>query len=222
MSEDPFDDIDPDAYRDREGDPFDSLETGDDAEDGTDTAPDDESGDSAPSVPDSGRGSGEAAADTGGEPDPFEYMDDGPAGDGRAGGDRTQDDERGAVDVAGDAFGEVDVSRGDPFEGADSAFQQVDVDSVDPDTVWDRFTEHAEADDPHEALGGEAVPEDAPDTVTVPKGRFCQTCPHFTAPPDIGCTHEGTDIVRFVDSDRVRVSNCPVVAERRELGERFE
>jgi len=213
MTEDPFDDLD-DARRDREGDPFANLDA--------------EGDDDTPSVSDADEVTGDAESDPN-SADPFEYMDER-----RGDADRDQtsntegdgeDDERvdQPVDVAGDAFGDVDVSRGDPFEESDSAFQRVDVDSVDPDAVWDRFTESAErTDDGHEALGGETVPEDAPDTVEVPKGRFCQTCPHFSAPPEVECTHEGTEVLGFVGSDEVRVTNCPVVEERRELGETYE
>ncbi|PSP53733.1 hypothetical protein BRC67_01020 [Halobacteriales archaeon QH_3_68_24] len=139
--------------------------------------------------------------------DPFEHFDEG--------------DER--PDLQSGAVGDVDISRGDPFESADGPFQQVDVDSVDPDAVWARFTEGADPAEATEAsLGGEEVPEDAPDVVTVPKGRFCQTCPHFSAPPEAACDHEGTELRTFVGTDGVRVSNCPVVRERRELGETFE
>ncbi|MEF8852718.1 MAG: hypothetical protein V5A44_11195 [Haloarculaceae archaeon] len=172
--------------------------------------------------PDAGTRGG-ADADTSGDPGPFEYIEDRPVEGSHEQDAEDRPDGAGAdtVDVAADAFGDVDVSRGDPFEESGSAFERVDVDSVDPDAVWDRFTESAErTGDPTAAThGGEAVPEDA---VTVPKGRFCQTCPHFTSPPDTSCTHEGTEILRFVGTDGVRVENCPVVGERRELGETFE
>lgn len=190
---DPFDDLD--EYEDREGDPFAHLD------------------DAAPGVPDEGDGrdDGEAvdddddaderdAAFEGGDFD--ESVDESVAGS-----------SAGSVDVAGDPFGDVDVSRGDPFESADSPFQRVDVDAVDADEVWRRFTEgtDAAAADP---------PED--DVVTVSKHAFCEGCPHFTAPPDVECTHEGTEILEFVGPDDVRVSNCPIVRERRELGEVHE
>jgi hypothetical protein len=217
VAEDPFDDMDADAHRDREGDPFEHL----DPEGGAD---------GTPSVPDSESDSG---AEERPDDDPFEYAADASAGDREGprasdqsggGGDESSGSRAGrSVDVAADAFGDVDVSRGDPFEESSGAFERVDVESVDPDAVWERFTESAEkADAAHASLGGEAVPEDAPETVEVPKGRFCQTCPHFTAPPEIECTHDGTEIHTFVGSDEVRVSNCPILRERRELGETYE
>jgi hypothetical protein len=188
VSDDPFEDLDPDAYRDREGDPFEYLGGGPSADEDRES----------PSGPDEETDEHEAASVTGDT-------------------DRT-------VDVSGEAFGDVDVSRGDPFESADSPFRQVDVDSVDPDEVWERFTGGAERAEqtPTETLGGEEVADDAADVVEVPKGRFCQTCPHFSAPPETTCNHPGTEILTFVDSDEVRVSNCPVVRERRELGETYD
>jgi len=222
MSEDPFDHLNDD--RDREGDPFESLddETPTGRTDDEAWSPPD-AGDGEPSVPNTGS-SDRTDADTGGS-DPFEYIEDRPAENGGEPGDEERPGGAGGdtVDVAGDAFGDVDVSRGDPFEETGSAFQRVDVDSVDPDAVWNRFTENTKrTDDPAEtSLGGEDVPDDVSETVEVPKGRFCQTCPHFSPPPETSCRHEGTEIRRFVGTDDVRVRNCPVVAERRELGETF-
>jgi len=203
MAEDPFDEID-DDYDDREGDPFDRLAGPDDGPPPEET--ESGGGDSRPLADTDA--SGTAGSDAAANADP-----DAPGG---AEQDRN-------VDVAADPFGDVDISRGDPFESADGPFQQVDVDSADPDAVWDRFTEGADPAEATEAsLGGEEVAEDAPDVVTVPKGRFCQTCPHFSAPPAATCGHEGTELRTFVGTDEVRVSNCPVVRERRELGETFE
>ena len=189
MSDDPFDDLNGDAYRDREGDPFEAFDEtgdGDEDEDGAET------------------GTPEEPATSG---DPFEYL----------GGEPVEGSDA-------DRTGDVDVSRGDPFESADSPFRQVDVESVDPDEVWERFTGEAERVEQKqsEALGGESVPEDAADVVGGPKGRFCQTCPPFSAPPETACSHPGTELLTFVGTDEVGVSNCPVVQERRELGETYE
>jgi len=211
VSDDPFEDLDPDDYCDREGNPFDAFGGDEDDPDALDV----------PEAEDESEPSG----------DPFEYLGGGDPPDDADPASRpdTEDDRAAAsgeqtVDVSADAFGEVDVSRGDPFESADSPFRQVDVESVDPDEVWERFTGEVERAETNrnEALGGEEVPDDAADVVEVPKGRFCQTCPHFSTPPETACSHPGTEVLTFVDSDKVRVSNCPVVRERRELGETYD
>lgn len=190
---DPFDDLD--DRDDRHGDPF--AELGDvDApteDDGSDGDSAERNDDPAPGVPD--------PDDEGLETDATDRADAGAVP-----GEQ--------VDVTADPFGEVDVSRGDPFEAADSPFQQVDVAGVDPDEVWERFTADATSEPEGEK------PER--DVVVVSKHEFCEGCPHFTAPPDVECTHDGTAIVEFVGPDDVRVENCPIVRERRELGEIHE
>lgn len=184
------------------------------------------------------------------EPDPFEYLGspdsgespreerEGPEDDGVRGADlgpdpivnppadgsSGADGEPGAapgVDVAGDPLGGVDVSRGDPFDSADNPFERVDVDGVDPDEVWERFT--ADAASGADGTDDDGGPErDEDDVVDVSKHRFCETCPHFSDPPETACGHPGTDVLEFVGTDQVRVANCPVVRERRELGEVHE
>ncbi|WP_436931302.1 hypothetical protein [Halosimplex halobium] len=222
---DPFDSFD--DYRDREGDPFDSLGEAPDGDRSGGTGGDDSGGDEESA----GR---EPAA--GVDPDPFEYVDDrdggsertdsGVAGDpldSGAGGDSFDGDSGG-----GDPFGErgddpladVEVSEGDPFESASSAFERSGVEGIDPDEVWDRLTADPDAD---AAAGGDGEVDppdgDEDDVVTVSKHSYCEGCEHFSPPPDVTCTHEGTDILEFVGVDDVRVSNCPVVEERRELEE---
>lgn len=160
------------------------------------------------------------------EGDPFEALDGDPGDDDRPpgpdaeGADASTDDggatggppmDDWTVDVSGDPFGDVDVSRGDPFESDASSFASEDVDAVDPDAVWDRFTATAESA-ARDGSSGE-------DVTVVPKHRFCETCPHFSDPPEVRCTHDGTTILAFVGPDDVRVADCPVVRERRELGE---
>lgn len=44
----------------------------------------------------------------------------------------------------------------------------------------------------------------------VSKRRYCQRCEHFSDPPAMACTREGTEIEALVGSDRFRVRNCPV------------
>ncbi|MGM0448451.1 MAG: hypothetical protein ACQERM_09415 [Methanobacteriota archaeon] len=49
------------------------------------------------------------------------------------------------------------------------------------------------------------------DERVIDKRSYCQRCPHFTAPPETACSHEGTEIVESVDFSRFRVRNCPMV-----------
>ncbi|SDG17185.1 hypothetical protein SAMN04488067_11843 [Halorubrum xinjiangense] len=49
------------------------------------------------------------------------------------------------------------------------------------------------------------------DEHVIDKRSYCQRCPHFTAPPETACSHEGTEIVESVDFSRFRVRNCPMV-----------
>ena len=98
---------------------------------------------------------------------------------------------------------------GDPFTSPDSAFDRMDVGDLDEDDVWEAIADA-------EARG--SVADAAERTYAeVSKHRFCETCPHFTGPPAVACTHEGTEILEFLDLETVRVVDCPIVEERREL-----
>jgi hypothetical protein len=126
---------------------------------------------------------------------------------------------RAAESSDADADSEFDSDSNSEFgagEGdapATSPFESMAVDSVDPETLWAEL-----ADDRSGTVGvdarAEAV-ESAPGARehVVPKRSFCQSCPHFAAPPTFACTREGTDIVEVVDADRFRVRNCPMVGD---------
>jgi hypothetical protein len=92
-------------------------------------------------------------------------------------------------------------------------FESVEVDHVDDDAVWESFVEGETGPEERVGLGADAEQAADPAEHVVPKRDFCQRCPHFTDPPEVACTHEGTDIVEAVDADRFRVRNCPVVEE---------
>jgi hypothetical protein len=51
----------------------------------------------------------------------------------------------------------------------------------------------------------------------VEKRSYCQGCEYFSAPPEVHCTHQGTEILEAVDMEHFRVVDCPVVAEDEEL-----
>ncbi len=88
-------------------------------------------------------------------------------------------------------------------------FEQQETASVDPDAVWEQL----EADDTSEA---DETPVQTEPRV-VEKATYCESCPYFSAPPDMYCTHDGTEIRRLVDFDHVEVVNCPIVKQNDEL-----
>jgi hypothetical protein len=233
--EDPFQYLD-DEFEGRETDPFDELdadatasdddpgftEESDDSDGGSD-APDSEWGaaDSTPGV--TGDRSEGADRDDGTEGDPF--LDTGGVESGEGGepsptmgGDPSADPsvETGAPDSDPDTdpLAGVDVPTGDPFEDSDvgggsSEFDAAGVSEIDSDAVWEQFVDVQSRD---------ARLDREEETTDVSKHDFCETCPHFSPPPEIHCSHEGTEILEFLDMETVRVVDCPIVAERRELG----
>jgi len=110
-----------------------------------------------------------------------------------------------------DPFGDLGDREGDPFGSAESAFERMDVDGLDPDAVWESLAE-AEA-------RGSVTERDDGVYAEVSKHSFCEQCEYFSEPPDATCTHEGTQIIEFLDMETVRVFDCPVVEQRRELHE---
>lgn len=207
---------------DREGDPFERLGDGDDADEEATANTDPAAEDGPASDTDAG-----VAGDAPDRPDPF--VDPGPAGgplddtaaaDGAStedpqafGGDTGSSDDT-IVDTdgpAGDPFAGMDEPAGDPFDGGDSVFEQVDVGSVDTDDVWSSITDDDRGDDE------EPVVPDDDRHAEVSKHAFCEQCEHFSEPPDAHCTHETAEIIEYLDMDRVRLLDCPVVAERAEL-----
>ena len=112
-----------------------------------------------------------------------------------------------------DPFAGMEDREGDPFEGGESAFERVDVGSVDADSVWEEIT--ADEDD---GPAGASVAE-VPDVgyAEVSKHRYCEQCEFFSGPPEVACSHEEARILEFVDMETVRLADCPVVAEQRAL-----
>lgn len=112
---------------------------------------------------------------------------------------------------SGPSFSASGDREGDPFGGVDSAFAEMDVEKLDPDSVWQELTS---------AQSRGSVGDARKRTYAeVSKHAYCEQCEHFSDPPDIHCTHEGTEIVEFLDMETVRVVDCPVVAEREKLEE---
>jgi hypothetical protein len=115
-------------------------------------------------------------------------------------------------------------TTGDGADPAADPFDDLDVEDVDEADVWAELDEGEAAavdGDLFDRLADENPTEQVePDldadgeTTVVPKSKYCKRCEYFADPPDVSCTHPGTTIAEVVDSERFRVRNCPVVADR--------
>jgi|AntRauTorcE11898_2_1112593.scaffolds.fasta_scaffold00043_34 hypothetical protein len=99
----------------------------------------------------------------------------------------------------------------------DDAFEQMDVGGPAEEDVWESLDADAGTDDwPDDGAerGGEtSAPGEGDTEHVVSKRTYCQRCPHFTSPPEVACTHEGTTVVEAVGFDEFRVRNCPMISE---------
>jgi hypothetical protein len=114
-----------------------------------------------------------------------------------------------------------DAQRDDPFDelgpadseaDLDDAFERMDVGGAADEDVWESLDE----DDVGPAVGTDdatSVPGEDDTEHVVAKRTYCQQCPHFTPPPEVACTHEGTSILESVGFDEFRVRNCPMISE---------
>lgn len=151
-------------------------------------------------------------------------------GDGSS--DGTSDGERSASGNVAAPAGSTDEDRpgGDPLSEFDEPdddlaelFSEVAVEDVDAQAVWSELDasgspgtgDGAASDDHFEVPDADAVLREGADEAVVSKASYCQRCEYFSSPPDVGCSHPGTEIVELVDVKHFRVRNCPVVAQRR-------
>ena len=188
----------------REGDPFERLDEGGD----------DEAGDSAEHDGGDESDGGDAPDDTEEvrvPDDPFaEFEREGASSDDTvpaADSGPPGDDHDLSADV--DPFADVPDREGDPFGGGESVFERVDVGEVDADEVWASMTDDEGDEEP--------VAPDESRYAEVSKHAYCEQCEFFAEPPDAHCTHASAEIIEYLDMDRVRLLDCPVVAERAEL-----
>jgi hypothetical protein len=223
--EDPFEQFE--DVSDRDGDPFERLgdadegSDGDTDDDGGTADTDDHSGwDGDPLGGSNGTGDGSASETTDGPR--YDAHDTTPAdhADGLPDGvsdreDESGDDGDGVVEMdepeidtgTDDPFGDVGKRTGDPFE--DDVFEEMDIEELDPDEVWASIADAEER--------GSVSQQAERIYAEVSKHRFCEQCEFFSKPPDVACSHEGTEILEFLDQETVRLVDCPVVAERKEL-----
>lgn len=132
-------------------------------------------------------------------------MTDVPDADGGGGSERADAgagaDGRDPEDPLGDLAEDVRRRRRRGDADAEDPFEAVDVKDVDREELWRQISEGGAA-----ATGGEEV-------TVVSKRDYCHRCEHFSEPPEIRCTHDGTRIEELVGVDRFRVIDCPVVRE---------
>ncbi|WP_436935900.1 hypothetical protein [Halovenus marina] len=204
---DPFERLEADAP-DREGDPFERLDPSATSSETEPSEPNsrDQPSESFEPEPDPGtlesgtRSSGDHSGSDTTPPGSAAGDSDTPG----AGPDRSVTDFEGG-DLDADSF-EPAEREGDPFASLEGPFEDTSTDGVDPDAVWETLDRAESVRD---------TPQRTYDEVS--KHSYCEQCEHFSEPPEIHCSHEGTEIVEFPDSETVRVVDCPVVARRREL-----
>ena len=221
--EDPFEELEEDVEG-REGDPFDALEAhgerGEESPGGPEQRAEDPLGEP-------GEPQGEAPAEEGAddasrspwgeplEPDTTDERAGTPVTPEGAEGSQTVEPER-ELDVGSESgvgeqadVGTVGGREGDPFEAMGDAFTEMDVEGVQPDEVWEQLTDAQSRGSVHE--------HQSRTYAEVSKHSYCEQCEHFSEPPAVSCSNEGTEIVEFLNVETVRVVDCPIVAERKEL-----
>ncbi|QZA88766.1 hypothetical protein K0C01_00930 [Salinarchaeum sp. IM2453] len=107
----------------------------------------------------------------------------------------------------GDLAATIDERQRDST-GGDGLFDEKSVPEIDTETVWEQL----DAESAEEI----AAPEKE-EVRTISKETYCETCEYFSAPPDMKCSHEGTEIRELVDFEQVVVVNCPIVRQDEEL-----
>lgn len=88
----------------------------------------------------------------------------------------------------------------------DETFREMSYREIESERLWDSLDEEAADDGPSEPVG---PPGPGDDEQVIPK-RTCETCPYLSAPPEVACTHDGTEILELVGVDEHRVVNCPM------------
>ncbi|WP_226041972.1 hypothetical protein [Natrinema sp. DC36] len=108
----------------------------------------------------------------------------------------------------------------------DDLFDRHDAADIDGDRLWERL----EADRA-EVSSGTGEPSDSAESGgalrladreirEVEKRSYCQGCEHFTEPPDVDCTRDGTAILAVTTMGTFRVADCPFVLEDEALENR--
>lgn len=153
------------------------------------------------------------------------------------GGDKATDDADGGEDEApvdpddaaplSDLASEVD--EGDLAETEQELFEQRSAPGIDREALWRQVADEETAERAIEEMdveddGPQVRHPDRGDSVdtgerVVAKNSYCHSCRFFSPPPDVHCSHEGTEILEAVDMDHFRVKDCPIVQENEDLEE---
>ncbi|GGL25640.1 hypothetical protein GCM10009037_06600 [Halarchaeum grantii] len=107
----------------------------------------------------------------------------------------------------------------EPVEGSPFEEMDVDADAVEAADVFAAAEETADMDVAPDTADASA--SGAEGDVRVISDRTCHSCEFFADPPDLACTHEGTEIRRVVDTDHYEVVNCPMVLDDVDIVEEF-
>ncbi|WP_254863409.1 hypothetical protein [Halovivax gelatinilyticus] len=158
-------------------------------------------------------------------PESFSYAEDVEEGDESTDAGAESDDQRSTDgDAADDSpfstlaarvdssrqSGGVDEQAAERDEVA-SFFERESVSEVDADRLWAQVASDESAGGSD--IQGRSVRE-------ISKRTYCHQCEHFSDPPAVGCTNEGTSILELDDIDTFVVANCPIVLEEESLEDR--
>jgi len=196
--DDPFDDFE--GNIDREGNPFENLD---------------------PPTPENNQNERNVDRDSTDHPlfeDKKEIVQNNPESDNTSSGEpqTNETDKSDSTDISRSEFPQLDAEidrdgeHSDAF-AEDDLFTGVDTITIDEDAIWDELTSEESTAEVQESVSSGSVGKNIGETV-VPKAKFCQQCEYFASPPEIKCNHQEANILEFVGIDRVRVSNCPIVA----------
>lgn len=108
---------------------------------------------------------------------------------------------------------EVEAEREPP--DSDEAFEAVETPEIDAEDVWADLEAGV---DPEPVTTGKQLPGQGDGDVRIIPKRTCHTCPYFGAPPELHCTHEGTEIRSVASPEEFEVVDCPMVVDEDDLG----
>lgn len=120
-----------------------------------------------------------------------------------------------------------DLSEGDLAATEEDLFERKETPEIDREALWRQVADEETAERAIEEMDIDADEDPGVETPSpteregiervVEKSSYCHACPHFSGPPEVRCTHGGTEILEAVDMEHFRVVDCPIVEENEEL-----